>query len=96
MTASLKPSDQYPHYIEFRHIYKTFDKPVLVDTNFHVDAGQTVAIIGRSGGTKASRPFGGSRNRAVPAMTSMSHTARSFASRSGIAAGSNTVKARGE
>jgi phospholipid/cholesterol/gamma-HCH transport system ATP-binding protein len=49
MTASLKPSDQYPHYIEFRHIYKTFDKPVLVDSNFHVDAGQTVAIIGRSG-----------------------------------------------
>ena len=49
MTASLKPSDQYPHYIEFRHICKTFDKPVLVDTNFHVDAGQTVAIIGRSG-----------------------------------------------
>jgi phospholipid/cholesterol/gamma-HCH transport system ATP-binding protein len=39
----------YPHYIEFRHVYKTFDKPVLVDSNFHVDAGQTVAIIGRSG-----------------------------------------------
>lgn len=39
----------YPHYIEFRHVYKTFDKPVLVDSNFHVDAGETVAIIGRSG-----------------------------------------------
>src|SRR6204780_2847028 len=37
------------HYIEFRHVYKTFDKPVLVDSNFYVDAGQTVAIIGRSG-----------------------------------------------
>jgi phospholipid/cholesterol/gamma-HCH transport system ATP-binding protein len=45
----MTPTDQYPHYIEFRHVYKTFDKPVLVDSNFHVDAGQTVAIIGRSG-----------------------------------------------
>jgi phospholipid/cholesterol/gamma-HCH transport system ATP-binding protein len=37
------------HYIEFRHVYKTFDHPVLVDANFHVDAGETLAIIGRSG-----------------------------------------------
>lgn len=42
-------SEQYPHYIEFRHVYKTFDHPVLVDSNFFVDAGETVAIIGRSG-----------------------------------------------
>lgn len=42
-------TDQYPHYIEFRHVYKTFDYPVLVDSNFFVDGGQTVAIIGRSG-----------------------------------------------
>ncbi|HWB82898.1 MAG TPA: ATP-binding cassette domain-containing protein [Bryobacteraceae bacterium] len=42
-------TDPYPHYIEFRHVYKTFDKPVLVDVNFYVDAGETVAIIGRSG-----------------------------------------------
>jgi len=42
-------SEQYPHYIEFRHVYKTFDKPVLVDTEFYVNAGETVAIIGRSG-----------------------------------------------
>jgi phospholipid/cholesterol/gamma-HCH transport system ATP-binding protein len=41
--------EQFPHYIEFRHVYKTFDYPVLVDSNFHVDAGETVAIIGRSG-----------------------------------------------
>src|SRR5579863_590594 len=40
---------EFPHYIEFRHVYKTFDKPVLVDSNFYVDPGQTVAIIGRSG-----------------------------------------------
>lgn len=40
---------EFPHYIEFRHVYKTFDKPVLVDFNFHIDAGETVAIIGRSG-----------------------------------------------
>jgi phospholipid/cholesterol/gamma-HCH transport system ATP-binding protein len=36
-------------YIEFRNVYKTFDHPVLVDVNFHVSAGETVAIIGRSG-----------------------------------------------
>jgi len=45
----MPPSDPYPHYIEFRHVYKTFDHPVLVDSNFHVDPGETVAIIGRSG-----------------------------------------------
>src|SRR5580704_1718817 len=42
-------AEEFPHYIEFRHVYKTFDKPVLVDSNFYVDPGQTVAIIGRSG-----------------------------------------------
>ena len=42
-------AEEFPHYIEFRHINKTFDKPVLVDCNFYVDSGQTVAIIGRSG-----------------------------------------------
>ncbi len=41
--------EEFPHYIEFRHVYKTFDRPVLVDSNFFVDPGQTVAIIGRSG-----------------------------------------------
>ena len=42
-------AESFPHYIEFRHVYKTFDHPVLVDTNFHIKAGETVAIIGRSG-----------------------------------------------
>jgi phospholipid/cholesterol/gamma-HCH transport system ATP-binding protein len=42
-------ADERPHYIEFRDVYKTFDHPVLVDVSFHVDAGQTLAIIGRSG-----------------------------------------------
>jgi phospholipid/cholesterol/gamma-HCH transport system ATP-binding protein len=42
-------SDDFPHYIEFRHVHKTFDRPVLVDVNFHVNPGETVAIIGRSG-----------------------------------------------
>ena len=42
-------AEEFPHYIEFRHVYKTFDKPVLVDCSFHVDVGQTVCIIGRSG-----------------------------------------------
>lgn len=41
--------DGFPHYIEFRHVYKTFDYPVLVDSNFFIDNGETVAIIGRSG-----------------------------------------------
>jgi phospholipid/cholesterol/gamma-HCH transport system ATP-binding protein len=38
-----------PHYIEFRNVYKTFDIPVLVDSCFHVNAGETLAVIGRSG-----------------------------------------------
>jgi len=37
------------HYIEFRHVYKTFDHPVLVDVSFHIDGGETLAVIGRSG-----------------------------------------------
>jgi phospholipid/cholesterol/gamma-HCH transport system ATP-binding protein len=37
------------HYIEFAHVYKTFDRPVLVDVSFYVDPGETLAIIGRSG-----------------------------------------------
>jgi phospholipid/cholesterol/gamma-HCH transport system ATP-binding protein len=41
--------EQYPHYIEFQHVYKTFDYPVLADCCFYVDPGETVAIIGRSG-----------------------------------------------
>jgi phospholipid/cholesterol/gamma-HCH transport system ATP-binding protein len=45
----MPPDDPFPHYIEFRHVYKTFDRPVLVDSNFNVDPGETVAIIGRSG-----------------------------------------------
>src|SRR3954453_22916976 len=45
----MQPAEQFPHYIEFRHLYKTFDRPVLVDSNFYVDGGETVAIIGRRG-----------------------------------------------
>lgn len=41
--------DRFPHYIEFQHVYKTFDRPVLVDACFEVDPGETVAVIGRSG-----------------------------------------------
>ncbi|HYM13296.1 MAG TPA: ATP-binding cassette domain-containing protein [Bryobacterales bacterium] len=40
---------QPPHYIEFVHVWKSFEKPVLLDCSFHVDSGETVAIIGRSG-----------------------------------------------
>lgn len=42
-------NERFPHYLEFRHVSKTFDRPVLVDVNFHCNAGQTLAIIGRSG-----------------------------------------------
>ncbi len=42
-------SEEFPHYIEFRNVCKTFDHPVLKDVNFYVDEGQTLAIIGRSG-----------------------------------------------
>ena len=42
-------NDAHPHYVEFRHVYKTFDRPILVDCSFHLDPGQTLAIIGRSG-----------------------------------------------
>jgi len=45
----MSQADPYPYYIEFRHVFKTFDHPVLVDSNFHVSPGETVAIIGRSG-----------------------------------------------
>src|SRR5947209_13001683 len=37
------------HYIEFRNVSKSFDRPVLVDVSFYVDSGKTLAIIGRSG-----------------------------------------------
>src|SRR6266542_3738464 len=46
---AMPQSDPYPHYIEFRHIHKTFDRPVLIDCSFFVNPGETVAIIGRSG-----------------------------------------------
>jgi phospholipid/cholesterol/gamma-HCH transport system ATP-binding protein len=41
--------ERFPYYIEFRHVFKAFDRPVLIDSNFHVAPGETVAIIGRSG-----------------------------------------------
>jgi len=40
---------EFPHYIEFRQVNKTFDRPVLANVSFWVDPGQTLAIIGRSG-----------------------------------------------
>jgi ABC-type transporter Mla maintaining outer membrane lipid asymmetry ATPase subunit MlaF len=40
---------EFPHYLEFRHVSKSFDSPVLIDTNFYLDTAQTMCIIGRSG-----------------------------------------------
>lgn len=37
------------HYIEFCKVNKQFNRPVLKNVSFYVDAGQTLAIIGRSG-----------------------------------------------
>ena len=42
-------TEQFPHYIEFRNVSKAFDRPVLIDCSLHVNPGETVAIIGRSG-----------------------------------------------
>ena len=49
MAAPTGTQEEFPHYVEFRQVSKTFDKPVLVDCSFAIDAGETVAIIGRSG-----------------------------------------------
>ena len=43
------PTETDNHYIEFVDVAKHFDKPVLKSVNFFVDAGKTLAIIGRSG-----------------------------------------------
>lgn len=37
------------HYIEFRNVSKAFDRVVLDDVSFHVDQGETLVIMGRSG-----------------------------------------------
>lgn len=42
-------AEPFPHYIEFRHVSKAFDRPVLKDISFYVDSGKTLAVIGRSG-----------------------------------------------
>ncbi len=36
-------------YIAFDGVWKSFDQPVLEDCSFHLNAGHTLAIIGRSG-----------------------------------------------
>jgi phospholipid/cholesterol/gamma-HCH transport system ATP-binding protein len=43
------PNEEFPHYIEFRNVNKSFDRPILKNVSFYVDEGQTLAIIGRSG-----------------------------------------------
>lgn len=43
------PEETKPHYIEFRNVSKSFDRPVLRNVSFWLDSGKTLAIIGRSG-----------------------------------------------
>jgi phospholipid/cholesterol/gamma-HCH transport system ATP-binding protein len=40
---------RFPHYIEFRNVSKSFERPVLLDCSFYLNAGHTLGIIGRSG-----------------------------------------------
>jgi phospholipid/cholesterol/gamma-HCH transport system ATP-binding protein len=48
--ASAVPRRESPHYIEFRHVSKSFgDKHVLHDVSFDVNPAETVCILGRSG-----------------------------------------------
>jgi phospholipid/cholesterol/gamma-HCH transport system ATP-binding protein len=45
-----KPSALDPPYIEFAHVYKSFDEqPVLVDVSFEVRRSEMVAVLGKSG-----------------------------------------------
>ncbi len=42
--------ERTPHYIEFREVSKAFDNLVVLDrVSFHVNAGETLVILGRSG-----------------------------------------------
>ncbi|HYM76873.1 MAG TPA: ATP-binding cassette domain-containing protein [Candidatus Dormibacteraeota bacterium] len=41
------------HYIEFAHVYKTFERPALVDCSFYVDAKEALAILGPRGSGKS-------------------------------------------
>ncbi len=45
----MEERQEHPHYIEFVHVHKSFERPVLIDCSFHLDRGRTLAIIGRSG-----------------------------------------------
>jgi phospholipid/cholesterol/gamma-HCH transport system ATP-binding protein len=49
ITTLMAIEKEFPHYIEFKNVCKTFDRPVLNGVSFYLDAGQTLAIIGRSG-----------------------------------------------
>jgi phospholipid/cholesterol/gamma-HCH transport system ATP-binding protein len=47
--AVAPPPVEPRRYIEFCNVNKTFSRPVLKNVSFHVNAGETLAIIGRSG-----------------------------------------------
>ena len=50
MTDELKSRPSESPYIEFRHVYKTFDEqPVLEDVSFDVRRGEMGGVLGRSG-----------------------------------------------
>ncbi|HTG60755.1 MAG TPA: ATP-binding cassette domain-containing protein [Terriglobia bacterium] len=50
MADQTKPEAIDPPYIEFVHLYKSFDeRPVLVDVSFEVRRSEMVAVLGKSG-----------------------------------------------
>ncbi len=49
-TGFYKPEADGRPYIEFVHVYKSFDElPVLIDVSFEVKRGEMVVVLGRSG-----------------------------------------------
>ena len=50
MFDQTQPEEVRPPYIEFVHVYKSFDEqPVIVDVSFEVRRSEMVAVLGRSG-----------------------------------------------
>jgi phospholipid/cholesterol/gamma-HCH transport system ATP-binding protein len=46
-------SEPRSHYLAFSRVYKSFDRPALVDCNFSLDVGKALAIAGADGSGKS-------------------------------------------